>query len=244
MLHKYLAKLIALSLLFASTVTTSVIADETANETIMVPVRAYYIYHEKLGSVSVSTDQQSLYDQLLAVNQIWVQAGIQFYFQEQRFSQPSDLGRFEYNMGRDKEMWAVTSVCPRTRKGIKGIDFCIVGQLKSNNGSYLTHVNIRNKKTGRYEKPKLGRKDSHAPIIVVPVKSGTRTTPNAIRIAALLGNALNVKSYGNKEEGMYLMGWLPNDVYNGNDYSGIKLKPDEIAKAREYALKIAQDPPS
>ena len=230
-----------MALLFSATVT---IASDTKDETIYVPIRGYYIFNDALGTVSVSRDQQSINDSLLAANLIWQQAGIRFYFEHQAFHQPADLTQYQNQMGQDEEFWAINTLCPRTRNGLKGIDFCIVGQLKSNRGPYEATPRFRSKRTGRFEKPKLGRSNVRAPILVVPVKSGSRKNLNAIKLAAELGNILRLERHDGDKEAMFLMGRLPKNIYFGSDYSAIKLSEKEIKQARSNAEKIAKKPES
>ncbi|MBT8449526.1 MAG: hypothetical protein KJO69_07545 [Gammaproteobacteria bacterium] len=214
-------------------------ASET--ELIKVPVRAYFIFNKDLGKVSVSREQKSLQNTLLNVNKIWQQAGIEFYFQEQGFYQPKDLKRYKRYLERDRELTAINSICPRTKNGLKGIDLCVIGQRESNKGLFVSDFKIKNKINGRYVEPRLGRSDSRAPRVVLPIKYGSRTkAPNAIKISQAFGVALRLKRHESKPKTMYLMGRMPSKVLYGKDYTDIKLKPEEVALARENAAKIAQ----
>ena len=211
------------------------------SELIKVPIRAYFIFNEDLGKVSVSRDQKSLQNILMNVNNIWRQAGIEFYFKEQGFYQPKDLKSYKRNIRRDREISAINSICPRTKNGLKGIDLCVIGQRESNKGPFVASYKVKNIINGKYTQPRLGRKDSRAPRIVMPIKYGSRTkAPNAIRIAAELGVALRLERHESKTKGMYVMGRKSTKVLYGNDYTNIKLKPEEIEIARANAAKIAQ----
>jgi len=214
-------------------------ASET--ELIKVPVRAYFIFNKDLGKVSVSRDQKSLKNTLMNANIIWRQAGIEFYFQEQGFYQPKDLTRYKRNMGRDRELSAINSICPRTKNGLKGIDLCVIGQRESNKGPFVSDFKVKSKVNGRYVEARLGRSDSRAPRVVLPIKYGSKTkAPNAIRISQALGAALRLKRHESKAKDMYLMGRMGSKVFYGKEYADIKLKPEEIALARKNAAKIAQ----
>ena len=218
-------------------------ADNSDDELIQVPIRAFYINNDELGEVSVTRDQQSLAAMLADVNRIWKQANIQFYFIMQGFYVPKDLERYNKLADRDRERDAVMSLCPRTNKGVEGIDFCIINQFKSNKGPMLASYKTKNLSSGRYEAPPLGRSNASAPRIILPIRVGSRINPNPVVVARMLGRTLRLDWHRNKEEADYLMGKMPRDLFSGRYFDRILLKEAEVERARNNAAKIALDPP-